>query len=97
MPAHARSGHCARANRVFGTDEKRIRAENTALEKGKSGLAWFLSKFYRHSSMHSLSCMQALRSARFMANEHDMILRILTEAHRRVHRSGSGRAKKTNR
>jgi len=32
----------ARANRVFGTDEKRIRAENTVPEKSKSGFGWFL-------------------------------------------------------
>jgi hypothetical protein len=27
-----------RANRVFGTDEKRIRTKNTVMNKGKSGL-----------------------------------------------------------
>jgi len=40
MPSHAKSGHCAlaRANRVFGTDEKRIRTENTVMDKSKNGL-----------------------------------------------------------
>jgi hypothetical protein len=28
----------ARANRVFGTDEKRIRTKNTVMDKSKSGL-----------------------------------------------------------
>src|SRR3972149_6939277 len=32
------------ANRVLGKDKKRIRAKDTVLDKGKSGLAWFLSK-----------------------------------------------------
>ncbi|HEY5293241.1 MAG TPA: hypothetical protein VIJ43_13110, partial [Burkholderiales bacterium] len=33
-----RSGHCAlaRANRVFGTDEKRIRTKNTVIDKSKN-------------------------------------------------------------
>jgi hypothetical protein len=38
MPESA-SGHCAlaRANRVFGTDEKRIRTKNTVTDKSNSG------------------------------------------------------------
>jgi hypothetical protein len=34
----AKSGHCAlaRANPVFGTDEKRIRTKNTVLDKSKN-------------------------------------------------------------
>jgi hypothetical protein len=40
------SGHCAlaRANRVFRADEKRIRTENTVMNKSKSGLGGLLSK-----------------------------------------------------
>src|ERR1039458_1151582 len=33
----------ARANRVFCTDEKRIRAENTVMDKSKNGLGLLLS------------------------------------------------------
>ena len=46
MPSHAKSGHCAlaRANRVFCTDEKRIRTENTVMDKSKGGLGLFLSE-----------------------------------------------------
>jgi len=37
VPTHVNSGHCAlaRANPVFGTDEKRIRTKNTVLDKNK--------------------------------------------------------------
>jgi hypothetical protein len=37
-------GHCAlaRANRVFGTDEKRIRTKNTVMVKSKDDLELFL-------------------------------------------------------
>jgi len=43
---HDASGHCAlsRANPVFGTDEKRIRAKNTVLDKSNHGLGVLLSK-----------------------------------------------------
>jgi len=43
MPSHAKSGHCAlaRANRVFCADEKRIRAENTVLDKSNGGLGLY--------------------------------------------------------
>jgi hypothetical protein len=34
----------SRANRVFDTDEKRIRIENTVIDKGNSGLGWPLYK-----------------------------------------------------
>jgi len=34
----------ARANRVFGTDKKRIRMKNTVLDKNNKGLALPLSK-----------------------------------------------------
>jgi len=34
--------HCAlaRANHVFGTDEKRIRTKNMVMDKSKGGLGW---------------------------------------------------------
>jgi hypothetical protein len=40
------NGHCAlaRANRVFWTDKKRIRPENTVPDKGNTGLGLHLSK-----------------------------------------------------
>jgi len=43
MPMSARE-HCAlaRANRVFRTDEKHIRSENTVMLKSKNGLGLFL-------------------------------------------------------
>ena len=106
MPAHANSGHCAlaRANRVFSTDEKRIRTKNTVLDKSKSGLGWFLSKIVdprgraavRASSIAAVRCivLHMPIGRKFMVNERDMILRILTEACMCVHRTGSGRAKK---
>jgi hypothetical protein len=34
----------ARANRVFCTDEKHIRVENSVMDKSKGGLGLFLSK-----------------------------------------------------
>ena len=34
----------ARANRVFGTDEKRIGTKNTVMDKSKGGLGWLLYK-----------------------------------------------------
>jgi len=34
----------ARANRVFRADEKRIRTENTVMDKGNNGLGLFLFK-----------------------------------------------------
>jgi len=33
-----------RANRVFRTDEKRIRTKNTVIDKSKGGLGWLLYK-----------------------------------------------------
>ena len=41
-----KSSHCAlwRANRVFGTDEKRIRTKTTVMDKSNHGLGLFLSK-----------------------------------------------------
>jgi hypothetical protein len=48
----------ARANRVFGTDEKRIRTKNTVMDKSKGGLGWLLCKivdcaWMRFSSMRN--------------------------------------------
>jgi hypothetical protein len=42
----ARSDHCAlaRANPVFGTDEKRIRTKNRVIDKSNDGLGLLLSK-----------------------------------------------------
>jgi len=34
----------ARANPVFGTDEKRIRTKNRVMDKSKDGLRWLLYK-----------------------------------------------------
>jgi len=46
MSSHTKSGHCAlaRANRVFCTDEKRIRTENTVMDKSNNGLRLHLYK-----------------------------------------------------
>jgi len=46
MPSHGHERICAlaRANRVFYTDEKHIRVENTVMTKSKGGLGLFLSK-----------------------------------------------------
>jgi len=46
MPSPAKSGHCAlaRANRVFCTDEKRIRTENAVIDKSNHGVGLLLSK-----------------------------------------------------
>jgi hypothetical protein len=43
---HAKSGHCAlaRANHVFGTDEKRIRTKDMVMDKSNHGLGLLLSK-----------------------------------------------------
>ena len=41
---HERICALARANRVFRADEKRIRTENTVLDKSESGLRWLLYK-----------------------------------------------------
>jgi hypothetical protein len=40
MPSNAKNRHCAlaRANRAFGTDEKRIRTKSTVMDKSKGGL-----------------------------------------------------------
>jgi hypothetical protein len=44
MQSDAKNGHCAlaRANRVFGTDEKRIRTKNTVLDKSNNSLGLVL-------------------------------------------------------
>jgi hypothetical protein len=53
----------ARANRVFCTDEKRIRTENAVMNKSKGGLGWFLYKIVDCTRMRfSSACNQ--RSAR---------------------------------
>jgi hypothetical protein len=46
MQTLVESGHCAlaRANHVFGTDEKRIRTKNTVIDKSNNGLGLFLYK-----------------------------------------------------
>jgi hypothetical protein len=48
----ARPLRAARANRVFCTDEKRIRTENAVMDKRKGGSGLLLSKFDRRSSMY---------------------------------------------
>jgi hypothetical protein len=50
MPPHAKSGHCAltRANRVFCADEKRIRTENTVMEKPRT-----VRGFYTRSAIRA--------------------------------------------
>jgi len=57
---HAKSGHCAlaRANHVFGTDEKRIRTKNMVMDKSNYGLGLLLPKIadcvrIRFSSAHN--------------------------------------------
>jgi len=46
MQTLAKSGHCAlaRANHVFGTDEKRIRTKNMVIDKSNNALGLFLYK-----------------------------------------------------
>jgi hypothetical protein len=41
----------SRANRVFGTDEKRIRTKNTVMDKSNNGLGLPLSKTSRIRSI----------------------------------------------
>jgi hypothetical protein len=50
MQSHAKRNHCAlaRANPVFGTDEKRIRTKNTVLDKSNKA-AWVC--FYTRSPL----------------------------------------------
>src|SRR5450759_2301782 len=65
MPSHAKSGHCAltRANRVFCTDKKRIRTENTVMDKSKGGSGWLLYKIVDCARM-AFSSVRNRRSAR---------------------------------
>jgi len=62
VPTH---WHCAlaRANRVFRADEKRIRTENTVMNKTKIGLGWLLSKIVDRARM-CFSSVRYRRSAR---------------------------------
>jgi len=53
----------ARANRVFGTDKKRIRAKNTVLDKSKDGLGLLLYKIV-DCVRTGLSSVRNRRSAR---------------------------------
>jgi len=53
----------ARANRVFCTDEKRIRTENTVIDESKSGLGWLLYKIVDGARM-CFSSVRHRRSAR---------------------------------
>ncbi|MFH1043509.1 MAG: hypothetical protein V1796_00225 [Pseudomonadota bacterium] len=53
----------ARANRVFGTDEKHIRTENTVMDKSNHGLGLLLSKIADCVRMR-FSSVRNRRSAR---------------------------------
>jgi len=53
----------ARANRVFCADEKRIRTENTVIDKTKGGLVWLLYKIVGCARMR-FSSVRNRRSAR---------------------------------
>jgi hypothetical protein len=48
----------ARANRVFHTDEKRIRMENTVIDKSKGGSGWLLYKIVDCARM----CFSSVRN-----------------------------------
>jgi len=48
----------ARANRVFCADEKRIRTENTVMNKNKGALGWFLYKIVDCARM----CFSSVRN-----------------------------------
>jgi hypothetical protein len=50
----------ARANLVFCADEKRIRTENTVLDKSKGGLGWLLYKIADCARM----CFSSVRNRR---------------------------------
>ncbi|MEK7361182.1 MAG: hypothetical protein AAB133_03790 [Pseudomonadota bacterium] len=50
----------ARANRVFRADEKRIRTENTVMDKNKGGLGLLLSKIVDCARM----CFSSVRNRR---------------------------------
>src|SRR5674476_271162 len=65
MPSHGHERTCglARANRVFCTDEKRIRTENTVMDKSKGGLGWLLYKIADCARM-CFSSVHNRRSAR---------------------------------
>jgi hypothetical protein len=51
-----------RANHVSCTDEKRIRAGNMVMNKGKSGLVWLLSKIADCVRMCLSSAQSAIRA-----------------------------------
>src|ERR1039458_5086802 len=61
ISSHAKSGHCAlaRANRVFGTDAKRIRTKNTVMDKSKSSMGWLL---------YNIATLQPRGEARFKSS-----------------------------
>jgi hypothetical protein len=65
MLSHAKSGHCAlaRANRVFCTDKKRIRTENTVTTKSNNGLGLSLYEIADCARM-AFSSVRNRRSAR---------------------------------
>jgi len=65
MPSHVTTGLCAlaRANRVFCTDEKRIRTENTVTDKSNNGLGLVLYKIAGCARM-CFSSVRGRRSAR---------------------------------
>jgi hypothetical protein len=46
-----------RANRVFHTDERRIRMENAVIDKSKGGSGWLLSKIVDGARM----CFSSVR------------------------------------
>jgi len=50
----------ARANRVLGTDKKRIRTKNTVLDKSKGGWGWFSYKIVDCARM----CFSSVRNRR---------------------------------
>jgi hypothetical protein len=55
-----------RANRVFRADEKRIRTENTVVDKGKGGLGWFLYKIVDCARMGCHPCAIGDPRGRFL-------------------------------
>jgi len=50
----------ARANPIFGTDEKRIRTKNRVMDKSKGGLGWLLYKIVDCARM----CFSSVRNRR---------------------------------
>ena len=63
VACHERTCALARANRVFRTDEKRIRTENTVMDKSTNGFGLLLSKIVDCVRMGS-SSVRNRRSAR---------------------------------